>query len=190
MLEACSAEAVPHLDLNGELDVFQAIEDFMDTHGPQIPVISGVGFGVAAGESAAMHAAGMLTKPQRIWLGLAPDLGQRSPGALLSTLRTVAKGGAVLQDGRFLSERVGRRSFQATLAQRKRTFISMPLGELWAIRRSTGVANVIGGATAPFAERILLQSGALGVLGRSEKIRNWLVKHLAHTAMLPRALAG
>jgi hypothetical protein len=37
-------------------------------------------------------------------------------------------------------------------------FISMPLGELWAIRRSTGVANVIGGATVPVTERIPLFS--------------------------------
>ena len=180
MLEACSAEDIPYLDLNGELDVFQAIEDFMATYRPRIPVVPGVGFGVAAGESAAMHAASMLATPERIWLGLAPDLGQRSSGALRSTLRTVAQGGAVLQDGHFHPERVGRRSFQAALTQRKRTFISMPLGELWAIRRSTGVANVIGGAAVPTAERILLQSGALGLLARSEKIRNWLVEHLAH----------
>jgi short subunit dehydrogenase-like uncharacterized protein len=179
MLEACSAEGIPYLDLNGELDVFRAIEDYVDTHRPGIPVVSGVGFGVAAGESAAMHAAAMLAKPERIWLGLAPGLGQRSPGALRSMLRTVAQGGAVLYHGRFVSERVGRRSFQPGLTQQQRTFVSMPLGELWAIHRSTGVANIIGGAAVPAAERILLRSGALGLLGRSESIRNWLAEHLA-----------
>ena len=80
MLEACSAEAVPYLDLNGELDVFRAIEDFVDHQRPAIPVLSGVGFGVVAGESAAMHAASMLRQPQRVWLGLVPDLGPRSRG--------------------------------------------------------------------------------------------------------------
>src|SRR5262249_59734070 len=44
MLEACSAEAVPHLYFYGEFDVFQAIQGFLDTHGPPIPLISGVGF--------------------------------------------------------------------------------------------------------------------------------------------------
>src|SRR5262252_8032308 len=64
MLEACSAEAVPYVDMNGELDVFRAMEDFVDHQRPAIPVISGVGFGVVAGESAAMHAAGMLRQPR------------------------------------------------------------------------------------------------------------------------------
>src|SRR5947208_4471447 len=105
-----------------------------------------------------MHADSMLANPHRVWLGLAPDLGQRSPGALRSTLRTVAQGGAVIESGRFLAERVGRRSFQTTISDQKRTFISMPLGELWAVRRSTRVANVVGGAAVPTMERILLQS--------------------------------
>jgi short subunit dehydrogenase-like uncharacterized protein len=183
MLEACSAEGVPYLDLNGELDVFRAMEDFVDQYRPAIPVVPGAGFGVAAGESAAMHATGMLAKPERVWLGLAPDLGQRSQGALRSTLRTVAQGGAVVENGRFLAERVGRRSFRAILADRRRTFISMPLGELWAVRRSTGVANIIGGAAVPTAERILLQSGTLGLLARSEKIRDWLARRLAQDSL-------
>jgi saccharopine dehydrogenase (NAD+, L-lysine-forming) len=183
MLEACSAEGIPYVDLNGELDVFRAMEDFVDQNRPGIPVVSGAGFGVAAGESAAMHAAGMVEKPERVWLGLAPDLGQRSPGALRSTLRTVARGGAVVKDGRFLPERVGRHVFRATLSAQKRTFISMPLGELWAIRRSTGVASAIGGAAVPAAERILLQSGALGVLAQSERVRNWLAKRLAQDSV-------
>ncbi len=179
MLEACSAEGIPYLDLNAELDVFLALEDFTGRYRPGIPVVSGAGFGVAAGESAAMHAAAKLAKPERVWVGLAPDLGQRSPGALRSTMRTVAQGGAVVHNGRFVSERVGRRSFQAELSPRKRTFVSMPLGELWAISRATGVADVIGGAAVPLAERILLQSGALGLLGRPERLRNWMAKHLA-----------
>ena len=83
MLEACSVEAVPYLDLNGELDVFRAMEEFVDHQQPTIPFISGVGFGVVAGESAAMHAVSMLREPQRVWLGLMPDLGcvhqQQSP---------------------------------------------------------------------------------------------------------------
>src|SRR4029450_3631622 len=40
MLEACCTEAVPYLDLNGELDVFRAIEDFVDHQQPRIPVLS------------------------------------------------------------------------------------------------------------------------------------------------------
>jgi len=179
MLEACSAEAVPYLDLNGELDVFRAMEDFVDRQQATIPVLSGVGFGVVAGESAAMHAASMLGQPQHIWLGLVPDLGLHSPGAVASALRTVAQGGAVVKNGQLVPERVGRRSFAATVAGRRETFISMPLGELWAVRRSTGVSGVIAGVTRPAPERILLQSGGLQILARSEKIRHWLVAHLA-----------
>jgi short subunit dehydrogenase-like uncharacterized protein len=179
MLEACSAEGVPYLDLNGELDVFRAMEDFVDRQQPTIPVLSGAGFGVVAGESAAMHAVSMLRQPQRVWLGLAPDLGLRSPGAVASTLRTVAQGGAVVENGQFVPERAGRRSFTATLAGRRETYISMPLGELWAVRRSTGVSDVVAGVMRPMPERILLQSGGLRVLARSEAIRHWLAVCLA-----------
>jgi saccharopine dehydrogenase (NAD+, L-lysine-forming) len=175
MLQACLAEAVPYVDLNGELDVFRTMEDFVAHQQPTIPILSGVGFGVVAGESAAMHAVSMLREPQRVWLGLMPDLGLRSPAAVASTLRTLAQNGAVVQKGQFVPERVGRRSFTATLAGRSETFISMPLGELWAVRRSTGVSDVIAGVARPMPERILLQSGALRVLARSENIRQWLV---------------
>jgi hypothetical protein len=91
----------------------------------------------------------------------------------------VAQGGAVVENGQFVSERVGRRSFTATLAGTSQRFISMPLGELWAIRRSTGISNVVAGVTRPTPERILLQSGALELLAQSEKIRQWLVERLA-----------
>src|SRR5262249_27879177 len=152
MLEACCAEAVPYLDLNGELDVFHAIENFVDHQQPTIPVLSGVGFGVVAGESVAMHAISVLRQPERVWLGLVPDLGLRSAGALASTLRAVAGGGAVVENGQLVPERAGRRSFTATLAGRRETFISMPLGELWAVRRSTAVSEVIAGVTRPTPE--------------------------------------
>lgn len=179
MLQACYAESVPYVDLNGELDVFRAMEDFAVHQQPTIPVLTGAGFGVTAGESAAMHAISMLTQPQHVWLGLAPDLGLRSPGAAASTLRTVAQGGAVVENGRFVPERVGRRSFKATLTGGTDSFISMPLGELWAVRRSTGVSDVIAGVTLPTPERIFLQSGVLGILARSEKVRRWLAARLA-----------
>lgn len=179
MLDACCAERVPYVDLNGELDVFRAIEGFVDRQQPVIPVLSGVGFGVVAAESAAMHAVNRLGKPQRVWLGLVPDLGTRSPGAVASTLRTVAQGGAVVDGGQFVPERVGRRSFSATLAGRRETFISMPLGELWAVRRSIGVPGVIAGVARPVPERILLRSGALGLVARSDKIRQWLVSRVS-----------
>src|SRR5215471_18217114 len=48
MLEACSAEGVPYVDLNGELDVFRAIEDYAGRQRLSIPALSGVGFGVTA----------------------------------------------------------------------------------------------------------------------------------------------
>ena len=64
---------MPYLDLNGELDVFRAMKtlsvDWQPAIGP-----SGAGFGVVAGESAAMHAVSMLGN-RRVWLGLMPDLG-------------------------------------------------------------------------------------------------------------------
>jgi len=179
MLEACYAESVPYLDLNGELDVFRAMEDFVAQQLPTIPVLTGVGFGVVAGESAAMHAVSMLQRPQRVWLGLVPDLGLRSPGAAASTVRAMAQDGAVVENGQFVPERVGRRSFAAALAGRRRTFVSMPLGELWAVRRSTGVSGVIAGVTRPTPERILLQTGGLRLLARSEKTRHWLMERLA-----------
>jgi short subunit dehydrogenase-like uncharacterized protein len=176
MLEACSSEGVPYLDLNGELDVFRALEDFVDRQRPTIPVLTGSGFGVTAG--AKLH------DPKRIWLGLAPDLGLRSPGGLASTFRTLAQVGAVVEDGEVRTERAGRRSYPAVLGGRNEHFISMPLGELWAIRRSTGVPSIVAGVATPMAERILVRSGALGVLARSEKIRDWLVKHLARDSRL------
>jgi short subunit dehydrogenase-like uncharacterized protein len=182
MLEACSAEEVPYVDLNGELDVFRAMEEFVADQQPSIPVVSGAGFGVVAGESAAMHAASMLKQPHRVWVGVAPDLATRSPGAVASTLRVLAEGGASVQNGQLVSERVGRRSFTAILNSRSETFTSMPLGELWAIRRSTTVSSVIAGVRLPPGERILLRSGVLPLLARSEMIRRQLVAHL-HTSM-------
>src|SRR5262249_10029634 len=101
VFEGCSAEGVPYVDLDGEVDVFRAIEDFVAHRQLSVPVLPGAGFGVVAGEGAAMLAASMIGQPQRVWLGLMPDLGTRSPGAVASTLRTLAQGGAVVEKGKF-----------------------------------------------------------------------------------------
>jgi saccharopine dehydrogenase (NAD+, L-lysine-forming) len=157
MLEACSAEAVPYVDLSGQLDVFRSMEDFVVRQQPIIPILSGAGFGVVA-------------------------LGLRSPGATASTFETLAHGGAVVENGQFVAERMGRRSFTGTFAGGREKFISTPLGELWAVRRSTGVSSVIAGVKRPAPERFLLQSGGLQLLARSPKIRNWLVARLSRGA--------
>jgi len=179
VLDACHAEQVPYVDLNGELDVFRALEERAASEPLSIPVVPGVGFGVVAGESVALHAASLVGNAARIWVGLAPGLGQRSAGALRSTFRTLARGGAVVADGEYAPERVGRRTFRSRLGGRPRTFLSMPMGELWAVRRSTAARNVMAGVALPAAERVMMQSGILGLLTRSEAISNFLAKRLA-----------
>jgi hypothetical protein len=91
----------------------------------------------------------------------------------------LAQDGAVVENGRFVSERVARRSFTATLGGRNETFVSMPLGELWALLRSTGVSDVVAGVMRPTSERILLQSGLLKLLAGSTKTRACLVRRMA-----------
>jgi short subunit dehydrogenase-like uncharacterized protein len=181
MVEACSAVGVPYVDLNGELDVFREMEDFAAHRQLNIPVLPGAGFGVVAGEGAAMLAAGMIEQPRRVWVGLMPDLGTRSPGAVASTLRALAQRGVVVENGGFAQERVARRSFSAVIGGQRKTFMSMPLGELWAVRRSTGVSSVIAGAVGTTPERILMQSGVLGVAARSEKLRQFLAARMSRS---------
>ena len=65
MLEACSAEEAPYVDLNGE--VFRAIEELVAHQPPSIPVGSGAAFGVVASESAAVQTATVVSpEPCRI----------------------------------------------------------------------------------------------------------------------------
>jgi len=181
MVEACSAEGVPYVDLNGELDVFRAMEDFAAHRQLSIPILPGAGFGVVAGEGAAMLAASMVGQPQRVWIGLIPDLGIRSPGAVASTLRTLAQGGAVVEKGQFAQERVARRSFSAVIGGQRKSFMSMPLGELWAVCRSTGASNVVAGVMGTKLERILMQSGVPGIAARSGKLRQLLAARMSRS---------
>jgi hypothetical protein len=84
-----------------------------------------------------------------------------------------------MEKGRIIPERVGRRSFAATFAGRRCNFFSMPLGELWAVPRSTGVSDVVAGITTPMPEQLLLRSGVLGVLAQSQRIRWWMATRLS-----------
>jgi short subunit dehydrogenase-like uncharacterized protein len=122
-----------------------------------IALLSGAGFGVAAGECLAAHAASRLPSATQLHLGVHASNAYSSVGAVRSTLEVVSKGGAGVVEGRLVREPVARYSFDARIDGRPSHFVSMPLAEAFAAARTTKVPWVRAGMPVPRVAGALLR---------------------------------
>jgi short subunit dehydrogenase-like uncharacterized protein len=149
-VDACLGAGASYVDINGEIDVLVAtLARDREAQGVGISLLGGAGFGVAAGECLAAHAARRLPSATELYVGIHASNAYSSLGALRSALEVVSKGGAGMSGGRLVREPVARNSFDARIDGRALHFVSMPLAEAVAAGRTTGVPTVRAGMHVP-----------------------------------------
>jgi len=150
MLNACLATATPYVDISGELDVvLTTLARDAEARRVGILLVAGAGFGVTAGDCIAAHVVRRRPRAKRLRIGVDLRNGQRSLGAVLSTLDVLGAGGAWIERGALVRGRVAHLRFRASLGERSQTFVAAPLAEALAAHRTTGIADVVAGVPAP-----------------------------------------
>src|SRR5512147_2884694 len=116
MLDACLATATPYLDISGELDAVAAtLARDAEARRAGIPLVTGAGFGVTAGDCIAAHVARRRPRAKRLLIGVDARNAHRSVGAVLSTLEGLGAGGAWIEGGVLVRGAIAHRRFAYSL---------------------------------------------------------------------------
>jgi saccharopine dehydrogenase (NAD+, L-lysine-forming) len=168
MRAACLDVGCSYLDVNGEIDDFNAaLACDAQARAAGIAIIAGVGYGVVFAECLAAQLA--LRLPDATWLrlSLATQTGARSRGAQLSTAATIAAGGREIYQGSLRKRALAFSTWCAPGADAPRMrFAAAPLAELLAVQRSTGIPNIVAGIplSRPTAALMRIAGPLLGKL--------------------------
>jgi short subunit dehydrogenase-like uncharacterized protein len=147
MRSACLGAAVSYLDVNGEIDDYQAaLACDRAARDAGIGIIPGVGYGVVFVECLAAHVARRLPDATWMRLSLATRTAGRSRGATLSAAAGLAAGGRDIHQGTLRARPMASPTWRAPEGDRRgTTFAAAPLAELVAVQRSTGIPNIVAG---------------------------------------------
>ena len=158
VIAAALASGVDYLDINGELLALEALFDRDgDAKAAGVALIGGAGFGIAASDGLAMQVARVLGGAESMRIAVAADSGFGSPAVAESTVSVIAAGGHEVRRGALVRARLARRRWnECDPSGVRRSMASAPLADLAAIRRISGVRNIITGVPMPTGQARML----------------------------------
>ena len=149
VLEACLAAPCHYLDITGEIDVLEAMQDRADeARDAGVHVVPAVGFDVVPTDCAAVLAAERVDDATELDLALSVS-GGASRGTTRTTLERLGQRGAVRRNGRIVPVPIGSERRTIAFTDRPRRGTSIPWGDVSTAYRSTGIANITVYATLP-----------------------------------------
>jgi len=172
MRAACLEARCSYLDINAAVDDFrQALTCDDGARAAGVAVIPGAGYGVAFGECLAAQTALRLPDATSLRLSLATETEGRSRAATLTVTGALARGGLEVQDGKLRDRPIAFSTWLAPSLEASATrFAAMPMAELVAAYRSTGIPNIVAGipmsraaaafvrATSPWIGKVLTRA--------------------------------
>jgi len=168
MRAACLDAGCSYLDINGEIDDFNAALD-CDAHARSagVVIVPGVGYGVVFGECLAAQLAPRLPGATWLRLSLATQTAERSRGATLSMAAAMAAGGRDIHHGALRTRAMASSSWRTPRTGLPALrFAAAPLAEIVAAHRSTGIPNIVAGIplSLPAAALIRIAGPLVGKL--------------------------
>jgi short subunit dehydrogenase-like uncharacterized protein len=142
MVDACLASRTSYLDVTGEIDVFEAVlARGAEAERAGVCLVPGVGFDVVPTDAMAAMLAERLPGATHLELAFA-GLGSASRGTLKTTIEGLPRGGRARIDGRI--ERVPAlwKKREIRFADRSRTAVSIPWGDVCTAWYTTGIPNI------------------------------------------------
>lgn len=171
MVHACLDTRTHYVDVTGEIDVFEALYAL---HNPAaaagVAIVPGVGFDVVPTEYLATRLAYDLPSATHLDIALI-GRGGFSAGTLRTGLEGIRRGGQVRSDGLIAAVPLAHRRRHIRTSAGVRTVHSLPLGDVSAVYRATGIPNITDFAIVPYGTLVRfadpLLRGVLAVPGLS-----------------------
>jgi len=142
MVDACLAAGAHYLDVTGEIDVFEAIfARDAEARARGIALLPGVGFDVVPSDCLAAMLKERLPGATSLELAFAP-LGRSSRGTLKTMIENAPRGGQVRRGGRIVRVPTAQLVREIPFADKPRTAMSIPWGDVATAWRSTGIPEI------------------------------------------------
>jgi short subunit dehydrogenase-like uncharacterized protein len=146
LIDACLSLGTSYMDVSGEFSHLRSVEA-LDGRARQagIALLTGGGFGTTYGDCLAAYALEKLPKVTALRLSVAAANALTTPGAQRTIVSVLADGGYIVSGGRFERRPLAHQSWIVRTTDSDIAFASAPLGEVAALRRSTGIADIVVG---------------------------------------------
>jgi len=142
MVDACLAARAHYLDVTGEVEVFEAVlSRDAEAKARGIVLFPGTGFDVVPSDCLAALLKAKLPSATSLELAFATR-GGSSPGTLKTALENAPKGGLVRRGGKLVRVPPAHLVREIPFADKPRTAMSIPWGDLATAYRSTGIPDI------------------------------------------------
>lgn len=184
VVDACLRNRVHYLDVTGEIAVFESIfTRDAEARERGVVLLPGAGFDVVPTDCLAAALAEALPGASRLDLAFASLGGGPSPGTAKTMVEGLGHGGAVRQSGRIRRVPLAWKRAEIPFADRPRTAMTIPWGDVSTAYRSTGIPNVVTWMAVPdrIARAARLARPAAGLLrfGPLRRVARSLAERLA-----------
>ena len=164
MIEACMQANAHYVDLNGDTDVFETLQQYnASARQKNIMILPGAGFDVVPTDCLALWLKNRLPDANHLEIAFAIIGSGLSRGTSITTLQKLGMPGAVRKDGKLVPEPIGKRGMWIEFPEsNQRSFMmSIPWGDISTAYFSTGIFNIetytgIGKATWIFLKGQIL----------------------------------
>jgi len=142
MVDACLATRTHYLDITGEIDVFEAVLGRREeARAAGVALLPGVGLDVVPTDCLAAKLAAALPGATELDLALHAR-GGTSPGTAKTSIEGLATGNRARVEGRIVQIAWGQPVREVAFADRTRTVVAIPWGDVSTAFHSTGIPTV------------------------------------------------
>jgi saccharopine dehydrogenase (NAD+, L-lysine-forming) len=143
MVDACLAAKAHYLDITGEALVFEdVLARDAEARERGVVLLPGVGFDVVPSDCLAALLKEKLPAATQLELAFAP-LGRSSPGTMKTSIESLPRGGLVRREGKLTRVPAAFRVREVPFADKTRTCMSVPWGDVATAYRSTAIPDII-----------------------------------------------
>jgi len=174
MIRACLSAGVHYLDITGEIPVFQrTFEHDAEAKARGIVLLSGAGFDVVPTDCLAAHVARRVPGATTLDIAFA-GLAQPSGGTAKSTFEGALAGGFLRRGGQLVPTALGKGGRRVRFADRERSVLPIPWGDLETAYRTTGIPNITTYMAVPSRVATVAKTGwAIGAA--AAPLARWLL---------------
>jgi short subunit dehydrogenase-like uncharacterized protein len=174
MIDACLKTGVHYIDINGDINVFEAIKAYdKAAKEKNIMLLPGAGFDVVPTDCMALHLKKQLPDAKKLKLAFASLGGGISHGTAMTVINKLGSGGAVRSDGKIEWRPLGHHGLKINYGEKRIFSMTIPWGDISTAYTSTGIPDIeVYTAIKPGVYYLMKMQGLFNWLLRSEKVRN------------------
>lgn len=180
MVEACIQAGTHYLDINGDISVFEMLQQYdQAAKAAGIMILPGAGFDVVPTDCIAVLLKTLLPDASDLKLAFATTGGGVSHGTAMSMAYKLGEGGAVRRGGKVVRTSLGHQGRWIDFGSKKLFTMSIPWGDVATAYFSTGIPNITSYTAIPInVYRLLKLQGLFNWLLRTSVVRNFIKRKI------------